>query len=63
MAHIKQNPVASTAKAGSSLTSYFLRGEPGKSDREVDHDYVPMNVYIDPWTMKTRFQGLLTQSS
>lgn len=63
MANITQNPVTSTIKARSHLTARSLRGEPGKSDPEVDHDYLPMNVYIDPWTMKMHFQGLSIQSS
>ena len=62
MTRIIQNPVTSTSKAHSNLTSNSLSGEPGKPEREVDHDYVPMNVYIDPWTMETHFQGLATQS-
>ena len=63
MAHIEQKPIPGTDNTDSNLTSYFPRGKQGRSNREVSCDYVPMNVYIDPRTMKTRFQGLSIQSS
>jgi hypothetical protein len=63
MTRITQNPITSNGKDHSKLPSYSLREESGKSDREAGRDYVPMNVYIDPWTMRTRFQGLSIQSS
>jgi hypothetical protein len=30
-------------------------------DRQLDCEYLPMNVFVDPTTMKTHFQGSLVR--
>ena len=37
-------------------TRHSLEEKYEKLDREADHDYVPMDLYIDPRTMQEHFQ-------
>jgi len=62
MTNTMHNSVTYTRRASTNWTLSSLKGEVGKLNPEVDPDYVPMDVYIDPWTMKKHFQGSLIQS-
>ena len=62
MTNTMHNSVTCTSRASRNWILYYLKGELEKSNLEVDRDYVPMDVYIDPWTMKKHFQGSLTKS-
>jgi len=50
--------VKCTSRAQVDWTLYRLEteAEAEKLDREIGHDYVPMDVFIDPRTMKEHFQ-------
>ena len=61
MTHIMQNSITGVSSAHTDWTSYSLNGEE-KLNPEIDHDYVPMNVYIDPLTMRKHFQGSSIQT-
>ena len=46
----------STAHLNWALYSLETEAEVEKLDREIGHDYVPMDVFIDPRTIKEHFQ-------
>ncbi len=58
MAIIRRKQVNSFGSAQVDRTLYSLETEAEleKLDRELDHDYVPMDVFIDPSTMKAHFR-------
>ena len=55
MTHITQNPITRSSNAHANRTAYSLE-ESEKLDREENRDYLPMDVYIDPQTIKNHFQ-------
>jgi len=52
----KDAKCVSRAEVDGTLYSLKAEAEVEKLDREMDHDYVPMDVFIDPKTMKEHFQ-------
>ena len=58
MTNIRRKHVNCTSRAQIDWTLYSLEmeAEVEKLDRESGHDYVPMDVFIDPRTMKEHFQ-------
>ena len=58
MTNMVQKTVMCTSRAHENETLYSLKteAEVEKLDREIGHDYVPMDVFIDPRTMKEHFQ-------
>jgi len=56
MTNTTQNPIACTSRVHTNGTLYSLEGELEKLDRELGHDYVPMDVFIDPQTVKEHFK-------
>jgi len=55
MTRITQNPITRSSNAHANRTAYSLE-ESEKLDREENRDYLPMDVYIDPQTIKNHFQ-------
>jgi len=45
-----------TCSAHTVWTRHSLEEKFEKLDREADHDYVPMDLFIDPRTMQEHFQ-------
>jgi hypothetical protein len=58
MTNTTQNPGTCTRWALAKRTSYSLEveAELEASDRRAGHEYVPMDVFINPRTMKQHFQ-------
>jgi hypothetical protein len=58
MSSSTQDPIGFTSgdRTGWSLLSLESETEMEELDREADHDYLPMDVYIDPRTRKEHFQ-------
>jgi hypothetical protein len=58
MTNIVRKDAKCTSRAQVDGTLYSLKteAEVEKLDREMDHDYVPMDVFIDPKTVKEHFQ-------
>lgn len=56
MTNAMKNHVTCTSRAHNKGALYSHKGELEKLDREAGHDYVPMDVFIDPRTMKEHFQ-------
>lgn len=58
MTNTMQNPIS--CKSGDHrdffLHSFKLEAELEKLDREEGHDYVPMDIFVDPGMMKEHFQ-------
>jgi len=56
MTNTKQNSIISTS---GDQTDWPLKGEADleKWDRQSGHQYVPMDVYVDPKTIKEHFQS------
>lgn len=59
MTSTSQNPVTCPSGAHTCWNLCSLKGEAEleKLDREAGHEYVPMDVFVDPRTMKEHFQG------
>lgn len=53
-----QNPISFTSRdhTGWSLLSLESEAEMEKLDREAGHDYLPMDLFVDPRTRKQHFQ-------
>ena len=60
MTRITQNPITRSSNAHASWTAYSLKEKSEKLDREENHDYLPMDVYIDPQTIRNNFQKTYT---
>ena len=45
-----------SAQEDQTLYSLETEAELEKFDRELDHDYVPMDIFIDPDTIKEHFR-------
>jgi hypothetical protein len=58
MSSSTQNPISFTSRdqTGWSLLSLESEAEMEKLDREADHDYLPMDVFVDLRTRKQHFQ-------
>jgi hypothetical protein len=58
MTNTKQNPIICTSGGHTDWTLHSLKSEAEleKLDRQAGHEYVPMDVFIDPRTMKEHFQ-------
>jgi hypothetical protein len=58
MTNTVQNPSGCTSGDHKHWSPYSLEveAELEKLDREAGHDYVPMDIFIDRWTMKEHFQ-------
>ena len=56
MTNTMRDFIKSRGRADRNWTRYSVKGQLEKLDREADHDYVPMDVFIDPRTMKEHFQ-------
>lgn len=58
MTNTIQNPINSTSRHYTRWPLYSLKDstELEKLDREADHEYVPMDVFVDPRTMMEHFQ-------
>ena len=58
MADTKHDPVIRTGKEQMDRVLCSLKGESEleNSDRQAGHQYIPMDVYIDPKTMEEHFQ-------
>lgn len=58
MTNIIRKDVKCTSKARVDWALYSLEteAEVEKLDREIGHDYLPMDVFIDPRTVKEHFQ-------
>ena len=58
MTNIMQNPIECTSRGHRERALYSLKveAELEKLDRQVGHEYVPMDVFVDPRTMKEHFQ-------
>lgn len=53
-----RNAIASNSPASTDADLFYLAGgdESEKIDRSADRDYLPMDVFVDPGTMKKHFQ-------
>ncbi len=53
-----QNPIDCTRRDQNDWYLYSLEVEAKLEtvDREAGHEYVPMDVFVDPWTIKEHFQ-------
>ncbi len=58
MTNTMQNPIACTSRDHTDGTLYSLKDEAEveKLDRQAGHEYLPMDVFVDPRTMKEHFQ-------
>lgn len=56
MTNITHGPAAFAGRTHAKLSLYTLEGELEKLDREAGHDYLPMDVYIDPRTINEHFR-------
>ena len=58
MTNAMQNPIDCTSRDQNdwSLHSLEVEAELVKLDRQAGHEYVPMDVFVDPRTMKEHFQ-------
>ena len=54
-----QNPIDCTSRDQNdwSLHSIEVEAELEKLDRQAGHDYVPMDLFVDPRTRKEHFQS------
>jgi len=59
MTNAIQNPIDCTSRDQNdwSLNSFEVEAELEKLDRQAGHDYVPMDVFVDPRTRKEHFQS------
>ena len=59
MTNSMQHTVTCTSGARVKWTLLSLKGEAEaeKLDRQAGHEYVPMDVFVDPGTMKEHFQA------
>jgi len=59
MTNTKQNSVICTGMDQTDwvLDSFNGESEPEKLDRQSGHQYLPMDVYVDPGTIKEHFQA------
>ena len=59
MTDAMQNPIDCNGRDQNdwSLHSFEVEAELGKIDRQAGHDYVPMDVFVDPRTRKEHFQS------
>jgi hypothetical protein len=59
MAHTKQDRVIHTGNDQTDGVPCSLKGESELEnlDRQAGHQYLPMDVYIDPKTMEEHFQA------
>jgi hypothetical protein len=58
MTNIMQNPITCSGKDQEDRLLHFLQveAELKRVDGQADHEYVPMDVFVDPRTMKEHFQ-------
>ncbi|MCG6860216.1 MAG: hypothetical protein LJE70_02875 [Chromatiaceae bacterium] len=58
MTDIKHNSIACTGRDHTDWSLYSLGGEAELEglDRDAGHDYLPMDVYVDPRTVAEHFQ-------
>jgi len=58
MTNAMQNPIDCTSRDQNdwSLHSLEVEAELEKLDRQAGHEYVPMDIFVDPRTMKEHFQ-------
>lgn len=56
MTNTIQNSITYASRTHRNWIRDPLKRELEKLDREAGHDYVPMDVFIDPRTMKEHFQ-------
>ena len=52
------HPITCTSRDHQDWSLYSLEGEAEleQLDRQAGHDYLPMDVYVDPRTVKEHFQ-------
>jgi hypothetical protein len=52
------HPITCTSRDHKDRSLYSLEGEAEleQLDRQAGHDYLPMDVYVDPRTVKEHFQ-------
>lgn len=64
MTNTMQNPIAPTHGARTDRTPYSLdkAAETQRLDCNVGREYLPMNVFVDPKTMRQHFQVLLIRA-
>lgn len=58
MTRTSNNSSIFTRNARTAWTRHSLEEKFEKLDREADHDYVPMDLFIDSRTMQEHFQEL-----
>ena len=53
------NPIDCTSRDHTDWSLHSLEGEAEleRLDREAGHNYLPMDVFVDPRTVKEHFQG------
>jgi len=56
MSSIMPQHSTSTSRIHTKGILYLLEGELETQDREAGHDYLPMDVFIGPLTIKKHFQ-------
>lgn len=56
MTIITHRSTASTSRPRTNASLFALEGELENIDRDAGHDYLPMDVFIDPETIKEHFQ-------
>lgn len=58
MANTKQNLIFGTSCDKTHMTVNDLKGEAEQEsmDHATDHEYLPMDIYVDPRTLKEHFQ-------
>jgi hypothetical protein len=54
----RTQPITCTSRDQKDWALYSLEGEAEleRLDRQAGHDYLPMDVYVDPRTVKEHFQ-------
>jgi len=60
MTRITHNHITHSSNPHTNRTAYYLKEESEKLQREENHDYLPIDVYVDPQTVRNHFQKTYT---